>query len=262
MNRYNMISRFARTGSRAVAIAALTLSALAFSANTQAAIAWSTFDNGANDFDGWTGLACINPGVCSLASGPIVLDHFTTGGVGDSGYIEAVDPGEDIAARGLAPAKILNALALNRRVTLFANAVDVDGTGFFASPVAPLMTIEYGAGGSGATLVYGTDNLPDEVGTWNFYDFIVAPDGAPGGVGWQWFSNADPENTRRPAILADFTDVLANKERATFIMEWLQDVAEADTGGLDSVHVVPVPAALPLILSALFGLGFAARRRR
>lgn len=208
--------------------------------------------------------------MCSVFNTTLTLSHLTSDGVLDSGYIEAVDPHSGTAARGLAPAKFLDGLAVDRRLTFYANAVDVDGTGFFASNVAPLITIEYGAVGSGlgGTLVYGTTNLPDEIGTWKFYDVTISADDA----GWRYFDNLlDPDAlalSERDATPNDFTTFLgtatepALAERLTFIMEWLQDDDDLDTGGLDSVHLVPVPAALPLLLSALFGLGFTTRRRR
>jgi len=36
--------------------------------------------------------------------------------------------------------------------------------------------IEYGTGGTGATLVYGATDLPDEIGTWKQYGFTISPD--------------------------------------------------------------------------------------
>ena len=117
---------------------------LAFSANTQAAIALSDFDSGVGNFDGWTGLSCVNPGICALASSPLGLSHFTTKGVNNSGYIEATDPNS----------------------------------------------------GTGATLLYGITEFPDEIGTWKHYGFTISPDD----LGWQWFSNADPGDTRRDAV--------------------------------------------------------------
>ncbi|MFP6682746.1 MAG: hypothetical protein VCB07_11160 [Gammaproteobacteria bacterium] len=55
--------------------------------------------------------------------------------------------------------------------------------------------------------------------------------------------------------------MILNKDRATFIVEWLQDNADLDTGASDNVHLVPVPAGLLLLLSALFEIDFTVRRR-
>jgi len=111
MFRYKNTFNFGRREPSTATMTTLLIAILAFSANTQATIALSDFDGGAGDFDGWTGLSCVNPGICSLASSPLGLSHFTTEGVNNRGYIEGTNPNSSSAARALARAKFLNELA-------------------------------------------------------------------------------------------------------------------------------------------------------
>jgi len=46
------------------------------------------------------------------------------------------------------------------------------------------------------------------------------------------------------------------------VFEWSDSIADTGFGFDVETSQVPIPAALPLFLSALFGLGFATRRRR
>lgn len=46
------------------------------------------------------------------------------------------------------------------------------------------------------------------------------------------------------------------------VFDWSNSIADAGFGFDVETSEIPIPAALPLFFSALFGLGFAARRRR
>ena len=278
MNRYSIIPGSLRYGSRSIITAVLAIAILTCTTNIRAAmsgIAWSTFDGTTPDFDGWVGRSCVNPGLCSFSVDlGAKYTHQTIGGVGDSGYIRGEDPSSETAARVFAPSKFVDALheGAGQVLKLSANAVDVDGSGEFDPTAlvlgAPLVTIEYGfdanpldiVPATGATLVYviPSSEFPTKDGTWAHY--MVPLDATDDG--WLYFDNSDPAGTRRDATSADFTAILAEEgKRLTAILEWLNDSNDLDTGGLDNIHLVPVPAALPLMMSALLGLGFAARRR-
>lgn len=263
MTSKDPIGRFFRRAPKCAATTLFVSAMFAFCGQTQAAIATSTFDAGAGDFDGWTALACINPGLCAISNttltpGGAKFMHFESGGE-NAGYIQTVDPDSDNAARLVAPAKFTDNLAVGRGLSLHVLVTAPNG-GVFDSPVAPLIAIE----GDGLTLVFGVPT-PVDLNEWLRYFVPLTPDN----VGWSAVINSDPTNAGLPSDPFDagpgeFSRVLgdANK-RLTVIGEWINDGSfQTDTGGLDSVNLVPIPAALPLLLSALAGIGFTARRRR
>jgi hypothetical protein len=248
MNRYDHTIPL-RPSPRGIAsrVAALAFAA-AFAGATHAAIALSTFDTGT---DGWVGVACPNPGIC--AAGVIVLlpgnfDHVATGG-NPGGYIDLVDPGSDTAGRAVAPAAFLDNLAMGLTLSFDVLVTDPDGTGEFDATIAPLVAIE---GPGGLTLVYGSTDLPPEGGPWKHYDVPLSLTAA-----WQAY-----DGVLRPATAGDFAAVFGAPTRLTLIAEWLNDEADLDTGGLDNVALVPIPAALALLLAPLAVLGGVRRAAR
>lgn len=205
------------------------------------------------DFDvdaaGWTGLACPNPGVCALGSAPLAVEHRATGGNPD-GYIRTRDPSSSTAGRVLPPgsfaALLAEGLTLSFDVLVEANG----GAGFYDANTAPLVTIET----AGGTLVYLTADLPVIDGDWKHYDVPIFDDPA-----WQLATTS-----LRALAPGEFSTLFASRTRLTLISEWLKDSQDLDTGGIDNVTLsaVPVPAALPLLASAvLLVIGFGGRRR-
>ena len=221
------------------------LCAMSFwSTNAFAAIAWSDFEV---DADGWVGWACENPGLCVVSVVPLPVQYLAAGG-NPGGYIRTQDPSGDTAARLEPPAKFSSNYAVGQTLKFDAIAEDNGGGGVFDSAVAPLVAIE----GTGGTLVYFTTDLPTPLNVWKHYDVPLSET-----IDWQIFDGA----ILRPLLPGEFAAVFGSMTRLTIIGEWLSDVPELDTGGLDNVHLVPLPAALSLLLPALFGLGFAARRQ-
>ncbi len=223
--------------------------------SAQAAVV-STFDS---DTDGWVGLRCPNPGICAAGSitlGATNFMHVGTGG-NPGGYILTVDPSSETAGRVQAPEAFLNALAVGLTLSFDASITDPGNTGGFDSDIAPLVTID----GDGMTLVYAitSDDFPKIDGPWKHYDIPIGV-----GLGWFSFLHSNPPSNIggvSPASASDFDTVLESRQRLTLISEWLDDEADLDTGGIDNVQIVPVPAALPLMFSALGGLGWLVRKR-
>ncbi len=254
MTTHECPSRSRRFGPPRTSLMLLAITLLMLNASASAAIAVSTFDI---DADGWIGLACPNPGICALGAATLSPDNFkhvATGG-NPGGYIDTVDPSSDTAGRAQAPDKFLDNLAVGLTLSFDALITDPDDTGEFDALIAPLATFE----GNGKTLVYSVpaSDFPIIDGPWKHYDVHLAP-----GLGWSSFLDSDPVNTLGDASADDFADVFGNPERLTLISEWLNDAADLDTGGIDSVRLVPVPAALPLMATVLAALGARARLRR
>ncbi|MEM7255203.1 MAG: hypothetical protein AAF493_27700 [Pseudomonadota bacterium] len=233
-------------------VASLALMA-AVSAKTADAntLALSTFDT---DEDMWVGLACPNPGLCVgpevLLPNPGKFRHVATGGpggVGD-GFIQGEDPDSGNVAQLKAPPKFITALPNADTLSFDVLVEDPDGTGAFENDPTPAIAIT----GGGSTIVYGAQN--PAIGVWTHFDVALAP-----GPGWVVVTSGG----FAPADASDFATVMGAVSQLTFIGEWLNDDADIDTGGLDNVRLsaVPVPAALPLLLSA-FGLLAIVRRRR
>lgn len=262
MNPYKFLSSFLQRAP-GVATAISAFAALAFAANVQAApIAISDFETGP---DGWEGLACPNPGICALGTATIDIDHQATGG-NPGGYIRTRDPNSSTAGRAEPPAKFSDNYAIGQILSFDAlvERNSMDASADFDGNQAPLVTIE----GSGGTLVFvipesefpKIDELDGIDGNdWKHYE-VPLSDVPPSGVGtWLIF-----DGTVRALNPGEFASVFGSPTiRLTLISEWLKDQEDKDTGGLDNVQLqaVPVPAALPLLLSALVGFGFTAKRR-
>lgn len=252
-------------------------------ASALAATIGSTFDSGD---EGWLGHACIGAGLCSAgdvdwAAG---LSHLPDGGspVGGgapeagNGYIALLDPGEippasgnDFAAR-LEPNPIAyaGAFAYGRTVTFDALIRTNGGGGTFDDPgsivpgllVAPLLAIETGAG----TLVYLTSDLPTIDGDWKHYVVPLQENPAHtplvDGNGWLLITDALAVIDPNPLGAAAFQATLAGQTQTTVIAEWLKEGAEVETGGIDNFQVVPLPAALPLLVAGVCVLALTRRR--
>ncbi len=247
MSGHEIISKFLRHISGAGAMAILATAALAFNANAQAAIATSTFDN---DKDGWVGLLCTNPGVCY---GTLPADKFI---YSSDGYIETKDPGSSSAARLGAPTKFLDNLFIGATLSFDILVLDPDGGGLFDIDPPPVVTIE----GAGITLAYL--GLKPTISAWTHYDVPLEVTGDPGPDNlWLKFLTGQPQAAAL-ATMGDFNTVFGSLTRLSITGEFINDDKDLDSVRLDNVNLVPVPAALPLLLSALAGLGLGVWRRR
>ncbi len=251
MNVFSSLKQAKSCGAYALVIGLI----LGFSVTSaHAAIAVSTFDT--ND-ELWTGLACTNPGgLCVVSNAPLGAKfNYEAMGGNTGGWISAEDPDSFNTARFIAPSEFRDNLNLdisdvvaNRRILSFdAIAKDIDGTGGFESPVAPIVTIE----NAGQALIYWAPVPLEEVWT-SFIAPLYWEAGDTGlGEGWDLWNGATFEN----ATEAHFTS-FGTVTRLTILGEWLKDDLDVDVGGLDNVRLsaVPVPAAAWLFGSALIGL--------
>ena len=232
----------------------LTLVFASFGSFTaSAAIAEFTFDT---DAEGWTGIGCTQPNVvcaAGAAGSAVTFSHLATGG-NPGGYIATTDPGDNDAARMVAPGSLLPLLGQGQTIS-FDVLLDPNGGPGSVDPsitVLPLLTIE----GGGLTLIYTEPlaNLP-AINDWTTFTAPLDP-----GAGWVLF---DGTLTPPAATQGNFDTVFggAGPTRLTVIGEWLSEGAEIEQGGLDNFIVTPVPAALPLLSLACAALFSATRRR-
>ena len=215
-------------------------------------VAESTFDTNA---ESWTGLACLNPGLCAFGNVGLAVQHLADGGNPD-GYIRTQDPGSSTAGRLLPPTSFSSSFALGQTLSFDVRVERNGGDGEYSAGTltsgAPLVAIESGF----LTLVFGSNDFPEIDGGWKHYDVPFAE-----GPGWVVFDgNLGKLRALEPG---EFDTAFVGMTRLTIISEWLDDSQDLDTGGLDNVRLsaVSVPAALPLALSA-FGLLAAFRRTR
>lgn len=203
-----------------------------------AILASASFDA---DAEGWTGLACPNPGVCALGTSSLAVQHIATNG-NPGGYIRTRDPSSATAGRMAPPAAFDSLLAIGQTLSFDVLVERNGGDGFYDSATAPLVTIET----SGGTLVFATTDLPSIDGAWKHYDVPLFAD-----PGWQLVTTSV-----RALAPGEFDALFATRTRLTIISEWLKDSDDLDTGGLDNVTLsaVPLPGALPLMMVALVGL--------
>lgn len=231
-----------------IALALLTLLA---AADTRAApLVFSDFTA---DAEGWTGISCTNPGLCAPASPVLAVQHLDAGG-NPEGYVRTIDPGEDNAARLVAPAAFMSALATGLTLSFDVRVESNGGGGVFDpnADFAPLVTIETSGLG---TLVYALPKalFPTIDGDWAHYDVVF--DGTD--PAWLLFTGA--LNTITPA---QFETAFAARTRLSLIGEWLKEGGEVDSGGIDNVALtaVPLPAPLALLAPALAWLSRTRRR--
>ncbi|MGD9604062.1 MAG: hypothetical protein AB7O21_17205 [Gammaproteobacteria bacterium] len=200
------------------------------------------------DAEGWTGLSCVNPGICTAGSSPLAIQHLDTGG-NPGGYIRTQDPSSLTAARLVAPGSLMSGLAVGQILSFDALVQRNGGDGEYDGALAPLVTIESAVG----ILIYVTFDLPLIDGPWKHFDVPLAA-----GADWRIFDGVSV----RELNAGEFETVFAAMTHLTLIGEWLNDTEDLDTGGIDNVNLaaVPVPPALPLLAPALGWLAY--RRRR
>ncbi|MGR8918173.1 MAG: hypothetical protein ACU85V_01040 [Gammaproteobacteria bacterium] len=228
-----------------------------------AAAAVSDFESG---IDGWIGYSCPNPGDCTaIGSGNLAIDLVLSGGSppgggapeGDNQFIETLDPGGSLAARVEPnPGKFASLYAPGAVLSFDARVNSGNGGGGYDLDdfgAAPLVAIET----SGGVLVYLTAELPEIDRDWKHYRVPLVND--PAAWIFAVVDGAGNVSSASPVSDVQFAAALGAMTRLTLISEWLKEGGEVDTGGIDNFQVVPIPAALPLLGSALLLLG--ARRR-
>jgi len=219
-------------------------------------------DYGAGLTDGWVGIECPNPGfVCGTdLLGPGDFSHQALGGssgINPDGFIKSTDPGSGTAARIFAPAKFNDALQTGRRLT-FDLVIFPDPNGGTQIDLIPPPILS--VAGNGMLLVY-LGPIPG-FNTWTSYDVLLGDTGNAFGGEDSWFGWAgdapfEVTNTMFDSVFAD------PNVRLSVTGEFIDDGENLfDSVGLDDVNLVPVPAALPLLFSALACLGFARRPNR
>lgn len=234
------------------ALSALVIMGASLSTNAMVVHDFST------DAQGWHVLTYDNPGTFQSDDGIAPYDaNFGNPSPAGNGSISATDPGDDLAARWGAPASIIAALEIGGSISF--DIIIKANPGDSSLPAVPgLLLIE----GAGKSLGY-TGALPTATG-WTTYNISLNANAlATQQIGfWANIDPTDPSNLNTPASAGDFIDVFAGITRVSITGEVTNGTD--DTLALDNVVVtapVPVPAALPLFLSAMAAFGFLARRR-
>ncbi len=186
------------------------------------------------------------------------------------GAVRAEDPNDFEGARFLAPISGDLTRFIGETLTFDLKVIEnFDPNEYTVSPQFGIVLIESGA----RTLAY-TDVNPDD--GWTSYAIPIGPSAGPlqttistgttplppiPDVGfWVEYQTGNPFGGFSLATAQDFDEILASVDRLTIIGEVLD--GPEDKLALDNVYI-PVPAALPLLLSALAGIGvFQGRRRR
>ncbi len=235
-------------------------------------LAESTFDPGSPNFDTWTAVQCNNPGVCPLFGGEAALVaggakffHNAAGGspfgpFPGAGNLETIDPDDDTAALFNAPGKFTSVIAAGQTLSfdykINGTEFDNDDPGNPFPDLVPLLYLQNG----GAVMVYAVPELLATLtlGLWFEWDIPLVPNGPMHTGPGAWFTALGPDDG------TTFAAVFGGGEPVLRIWgELTKDVLEADGVQLDNVQltVIPVPAALPMMLAGLVAVGAAARRR-
>ena len=252
---------------------AVIIGSLFFAAEASAMTAIeSTFDPGTGP-DGWTAVVCGNPG-CPLGAetGALAFDTAKFGRdlvdpqpfeSGD-GHLFMVDPGSDETGMYEAPAAFADALSGPGAVLEIDIFVDSGSDGSYdtseTAGLVPLFYIESGAAGGGVVYLLPVASIT--LDTWHSFDIPMAPSGGPGT--WFAFGGGLPgpsEDVTGAALTAALSG--GDGDRALRIWgELTNDTADEDGTSLDNVRitVVPIPAALPMMLSALAAFGLWRRK--
>ncbi len=270
--------RLLRRGCGMIATMALAGATLTMDVYADTVLADFTFEAG---LSGWTGMACPGVGVCALApGGPVGAPPFTHAPSGGSdlgpfpggGNLEGIDPGEPgppgtpFTVLAVAPGTMTSALAPDLWLSfdLKINGVDFNNDLADVGPIfADLVPLFYIAKG-GDVIVYAVPEAAaiPALGDWEHYEVPLVANAEQGGAPGLWYTAAGPDVSG-----AAFDSILdgGGPLDMLFWLELTKDAPDVDGAQLDNVslvmHMVPIPAALPLMMCALAGLGFAGRRR-
>ena len=248
-------------------ISALT----SFNAQAMNVLASSDFD-GAGNFDDWTAHRCGDFGLCPIptpgfggdfgAETPGGATFFHESDQGNpGGNLHATDPVEaDSTMLFNAPVKFLNNLTQGTTLSfdMFIDGVEYSDTSFGI----PLFYAHNGPD----IMLYAVDADDAPLGEWISFVVDIQPNGA-GGVGLgSWYTLVGGGGEDDGTV---FNNIFGSGGLATELRFWgelTRDKPEGVDGVLlDNVIItapVPVPAALPLLLSALAGFGFLGSRRK
>lgn len=232
-------------------------------------LAESTFDPGM-DFDGWTGVECGNPGLCPLIIsgelGPLPASEFfhdTTDPQpfeAGAGYLEIVDPSSGTTGLYDAPSEFTSVLApgtaLEFDLKINGGSYDNGGSG-----LVPLFYVESLGTGTGA--LYAVPEAAAPIGPWLEFNIPIVPNGDPlAGPGFWFGFTPTALDFGSPDDGTAFGVAFGGDIILRIFGELTKDAPDADGTQLDNVRitVVPVPAALPMMLSALAAFGVWRRR--
>ena len=174
----------------------------------------------------------------------------------DGGHIAAIDPGGLTAALFNAPAKFTSIIEANQTLSfdmkINGPTFDNDDPG---NPFPDLVPLFYLSNG-GSVIVYAVPEplAQATVGSWAHWSIPLVPNGDPGAGPGAWFGLTGPDDG------TGFDNLLGAGAPDPVLRIWgelTKDDPEADGVQLDNVQLsaIPVPAALPLLVSALALLG-------
>ena len=256
----------ARKPSLSFRTAALAVGLLLTTSATNAmTLAESTFDPGM-ELDGWTGFECSNPGLCPLITvteGPLSIGHsvadpqpFETG----DGHLTIIDPSGGSTGLYNAPGEFTSVIApgtvLEMDFKVIGTSYDNAGTG-----LVPLFYLD---NGSGVGALYAVDETDIPVNTWLEFNVPIVENGDPMAGSGTWFGFTPTAlDFGTPDDGTGFAAAFAGGDPILRIFgELTIDRPEADGTLLDNVRitVVPIPAALPMMISALAAFGLWRRK--
>ncbi|MGR8950483.1 MAG: PEP-CTERM sorting domain-containing protein, partial [Gammaproteobacteria bacterium] len=176
------------------------------------------------------------------------------------GHLKIIDPSSGTTGLYDAPSKFSSAIApgtvLELDFKVFGGSYDNAGTG-----LVPLFYVE--RAGTSAGALYSLPEAAIPIGTWLEFSIPIVPNGdALAGPGaWFGFTGGGLSLTPDDGTAFDFAFGGTNPVLRIF-GELTKDAPDADGTQLDNVRLsaVPVPAALPMMLSALAAFGLWRRK--
>lgn len=250
----------------------LIIASLSTNADAMNVLASSDFDNGVDDFDGWTAHECGNFGLCPIpvagiggdlgpeTPGGTTFFHETDQG-NPGGNLHATDPAPGSTVLFNAPGKFLSNLTQG---TTLSFDMFIDGTEYDDPGLGIPLFYVYN---DSDIMLYAVDEADAPLGQWLSFSIDIQPNAAAASGPGSWLTLSG-SGTPIDGDAA-FNNIFGNGGLATELRFWgelTKDKPEGVDGVLlDNVVItapVPVPAALPLMLSALAGIGFARRRAK
>ena len=225
-------------------------------------LAESTFDPGA-DFDGWTGVECINAGLCPLTGevGPLAANKFfhddsdPQAFEAGPGYLEIEDPNSGSTGLYNAPSKFTSAIGpgtiLEYDMKIFGGSFD-NG----ASTDVPILYIQSTSAAVGLLYVVQESDVP--IGDWFQMAVPIVANGDPLAGPGEWFGFSDSGLSPIADDGTAFDATFAGPDTILRILgELTKDDLDIDGTRIDNIRLtaVPIPAAFPMMLSALAAFG-------